>query len=120
MIKYYSFRQEATGLEHQLMIRIGALWKPSLAPAMQIHVRYSVMRFAGNAPDRISTGVDFLNYGITWESAEKMFQKLSEDPSLGTQVSALFQSHGKLVEGLGVLATDRSAVDETQPEGSKL
>lgn len=103
MTAYYSFRQEASHLEEELILKIGALWKPSFEPALRIHLRYSVMRFAGRSSNEISNGVYFLNYGIDWDKAERMFKKLSEDASLCSLISTLFQAHEKLVDGLNAL-----------------
>ncbi len=98
MTDYYGFRQQASHLEEELMLKIGALWKPSLAPALRIHFRYSVMRFAGQSSNEISAGVDFRNYGITWDNAENIFEKLSEDTGVCSLISTVFQAHGKLIE----------------------
>ena len=98
MTAYYSFRQEASHLEEELMLKIGTLRKPSLAPALRIHFKYSVMRFAGHSSGEISAGVDFLNYGITWDNAENIFEKLSDDTSVCSLISTVFQAHGKLIE----------------------
>ncbi len=91
------------------MLKIGAFWKPSLAPALRIHLRYCVMRFAGRSSDEISAGFYFLNYGIEWDSAEKMFARLSEDASVGSLFSMLFQAHDKLVQGLDDLISHPTA-----------
>ena len=114
MTAYYSFRQEALHLEEELMLKIGALWKPSFAPALQIHCQYSVMRFAGRSSDAISAGVDFLNYGITWDTAEKVFKKLSEDASVCSLISTLCQAHGKLIDGVNALMAHPTAVHEVR------
>src|SRR3989442_12195863 len=114
MTAYYSFHQEASQLENELMLKIGALWKPSLAPALRIHLRYSVMRFAGLSSDEIGAGVYFLNYGIDWKTAEKMFARLSEDASVPSLISTLFQAHDKLVEGLDALIAHPTALNEVR------
>ncbi len=114
MTAYYRFRQEASHLENELMAKIGTLWKPSLAQALRIHLRYSVMRFAGHSSEEISAGIHFLNYGITWENAEKMFVKLSEDAPVGSLMSKLFQSHKELVGGLKALIARPSAIIAVQ------
>ena len=96
------------------MLKIGALWKPLLAPALQIHFRCSVMRFAGHSSEEISAGVYFLNYGITWDTAEKVFKKLSEDASACSLISTLFQSHEKLIEGVNALKALPTAVNDVR------
>jgi hypothetical protein len=72
------------------------------------------MRFGGRPKDEISTGVDFLNYGITWDAAEKVFEQLSEDKSLCSLFSALFRSHEKLSAGPKALIANSSLVKEVQ------
>ena len=56
------------------------------------------MRFAGASQEEIIGWGDFLNYSITWEEAEGVFKRLSDDSSLSSEMSNLFQIHQRLCE----------------------
>jgi hypothetical protein len=103
MIAYHGFRQATTTVESDLTQRLPALWNPPLPGALNVHARYCVLRFAGMSADELSAGVSFLNYGITWDRAEKVFQQLAADKSLSDRFEELLRLHGKMsgaVKGL--------------------
>jgi len=108
---YYSFRQLASRVEESMMLRVGQLSACEFRAAWAILFRYSMMRFGGIAQGEIKAGGNFLNYGITWDSAERVYVKLSEDSSVTSSLSELFQSHTKLSDGLAALTevSSRSA-----------
>ncbi len=93
MIAYHSFRQATTTLESDLKQRLPALWNPPLPGALNIHARYCVLRFAGMSADELSAGVNFLNYGITWDRAERVFQQLAADKSLSDRFEEVLRLH---------------------------
>lgn len=101
---YYSFRQKALALENQLLLRIGRIVRVRFAEGWRIYLRYVIMRFAGATQETIVGWGDFLNYDITWESAERAFKQLNEDGQLSSAMQSMFQTHGRLCETVGVLA----------------
>jgi hypothetical protein len=78
------------------MQKLPALWNPPLPGALNIHARYSVLRFAGMSPAELSAGVNFLNYGITWDRAEKVYEQLATDPSLASKFQELLRQHAEM------------------------
>ena len=96
MTAYHGFRQSMNALETDLMQRLPALWNPPLPGALNIHARYCVLRFAGVSADELSVGVNFLNYGITWDRAEKVFQQLATDKSLSERFEELLRVHAEM------------------------
>jgi len=100
---YYGFRQEILRTEEELMSRIGRTARTAIRAGWQIHLRYFVMRFAGALHADIKSGGDFLNYGITWDDAERVFLELSQDAILSSRIRGLFQVHTALGEALEAL-----------------
>jgi hypothetical protein len=109
---YYSFRQQASRVEENMVLRVGQLSVCEFRAAWAILFRYSMMRFGGITQGDIKAGGNFLNYGITWDSAERVYVTLSEDPSVTSSLSELFQSHTKLGDGLAALTELSSASGE--------
>jgi hypothetical protein len=111
MNDYYAFRQEISRVEESVVIKIGKHTSCEFRAAWAILYRYSMMRFGGLAQNAIIAGGNFLNYGITWDEAERVYETLSQEPSVASAVSELFQAHKELCDGLGML-TELSAVSE--------
>jgi hypothetical protein len=103
LLQYYEFRQKCDSFAEQLAAKIVPLCEPAFSQKIRIHLRYEFSRFAGRTKDEISAGVDFLNYGITWTSAEAMFQKLNEDQSLASTWSELSKTFAALVESVNAI-----------------
>lgn len=83
-------------VENDLISRIGPIALTRIPAGWQIYVQYAVMRFAGMSKDVIIAGGDFLNYGITWDDAERVFTQLSAEAVVCSEVSGLFLSHKRL------------------------
>jgi hypothetical protein len=112
MTAYHSFRQSFTAVATDLMQRLPSLWNPPLPGALNIHARYCVLRFAGVSADELSAGVNFLNYGITWDRAEKVFQQLATDKSLSERFEDLLRVHAEMSAAVRDL-TDKVGVRPT-------
>jgi hypothetical protein len=80
--------------------KVGQLSACEFPAAWAILFRYSVMRFGGISKPEVVAGGNFLNYGITWDEAERVYVTLSQDASLASSLSELFQAHTKLCDGL--------------------
>lgn len=91
MKTYYGFRQAVKTFEGALFTRIAAVMGPELSfpGACHIHLEYALFRFSEITKEQVSAGANFLNWGITWESAERMFEKLAADSALTSQVAEL-------------------------------
>jgi hypothetical protein len=116
MHAYYQFREAASSCDEAVASNRG-LWKPPLAGAVQIHLQYSIMRFGGNSKEEISSGPYFLNFGITWESAEKIFEQLSEDAALCSLVTEVFRLHATISNDVKELAATFDVVPKSHEGG---
>lgn len=102
---YYQFREESLQLENQLVLKIGEQVICRFRQAWEIYFRYVIMRFDSNSKETIVAGGNFLNYGITWDDAERVFTMLSGDEAISLAVSQLFVMHESLIQSLDVVAT---------------
>lgn len=98
---YYGFRQKVLALEEQLFMRIGKMVGVRFAEGWRIYLKYVIMRFAGASQETIIGWGDFLNYSITWDDAERVFEQLNDDQNLSTEMQSLFQTYERLCENLG-------------------
>jgi hypothetical protein len=104
--EYYQFRQDALRTEGDLLLRIGQMVGVRLPQAWRIFLRYAMLRFAGASQETITGWGDFLNYGITWDDAERVFLQLSNEAAVRSAVSELFALHRSLSQGVATLKTD--------------
>jgi len=111
MADYYEFRQMASRVEEALMLKIGTLAGAQFRAAWSIHFRYAMMRFGKISKQDIIAGGYFLNYGITWDEAERVFVALSEDASISSSLSSLSDAHDRLIARVKRLTKDVSALD---------
>ena len=95
LTSYYAFRQHLARVEEDLITKAGPICGAKFRAAWVILYRYCILRFAEMTPEQIIKHGDFLNYDITWESAEGAFKALEGDGSLAP-MSALFEEHGRL------------------------
>lgn len=100
LTKYYQFRNLALRLEEDLLAKIGQIVSVRFPTAWSIYLRYAWMRFGGLSRETIIAGGSFLNYSITWEDAERVFNLLSGDATVSSAVSQLLASHEGLSRDL--------------------
>jgi hypothetical protein len=91
---YYEFRQSALQFDADLQTKI--IDRDWFLAAWLIHQRYATLRLFGKSKEQIITGGNFLNYGITWNSAEKVFERISGDVAIISAVSKLEALHERL------------------------
>lgn len=103
---YYDFRQRTLATEQLLVDRIGQLVSVRIAVAWRIYLKYAIMRFAGASEADIIGWGDFLNYSITWEDAERVFNLLSNEPTFASAMSDVLQFHQRLCETISLVATN--------------
>lgn len=96
LTSFYRFRERAIDLESRLLLKIGTLEGCRFPAAWRIQLRYALQRFGGASQEQIISWGSFLNYGITWESAENVWDALAKDACLSTEVSDLFELHTEL------------------------
>ena len=95
---YYDFQSEASKWEDDLTTKIGQKVTVRFRQAWQIYLRYVILRFDGQTEQSIIGQGNFLNYGITWDDAERVFLELSNDPSFVQETSKVFASFKKASE----------------------
>ncbi len=103
MPDYHRFREGAASVEQELMQKLPALWSPPYPGALRIHARYSVSRFSGMSPADLRSGVNFLNFDITWDRAEKVFEQLAADTSVVPKFQELLHLHAEMSAAIAAL-----------------
>src|SRR5439155_3614448 len=92
---YHEFRQLALQFDNDLLTKIidGQDW---FLAAWQIYQRYTMFRLLGASKEEIIAWGNFLNYGITWETAEKIFERVPSDAAITSAASQLGALHDRL------------------------
>jgi hypothetical protein len=54
------------------------------------------LKGGGAIQDQVIAGGDFLNYGITWDDAERVFTELSGEPTVAQEASEVFSLLNKM------------------------
>ena len=83
---YYQFRQEQIIFENGLLPKIGNIVNSKVPDAWLYYLRYFIMRAGGNDQKSIEANGNFLNYGITWDDAERVYGELTRDPKIAEDV----------------------------------
>jgi hypothetical protein len=103
---YYAFRQRTLKAEAATLASINPKVECRFRQAWKIYLRYLLLRLAGMTHDAIRSGGDFLNYGITWDDAERVFTELNDEGAL-TELHALLRAHQELSEGVSALPLEQ-------------
>ncbi len=105
--EYYAFSGSEAQFEQRAIPKVGTLVEGRLRPAWEIYFDYFLLRSAGHSIDAVKAGGNFLNYGITWEDAERVYQALNADAEIGgvmkknlAQMTKLQQSAVGLIENI--------------------
>ena len=69
-------------------------------------MRYVILRGAGMSKEQIIAGGNFLNYGITWDEAERVFTQLSGEPTVAHETSEVFSLLDKMAEQAAKITAD--------------
>ena len=105
MTAYYALRLHLSRAEEDLITKAGTLCEAKFRDAWGILYEYCIMRFGKISKDDIVKQGDFLNYGITWDSAEHAYNTLEKDDSF-IDMSAVFDEHGRLAAAVKALLPD--------------
>jgi len=108
---YYDFRQRALAIEEQMFLKIGKIVSVRFPAGWRIYLKYSIMRFAGASQEEIISWGNFLNYSISWEDAERVFQLLRDDSDIVSTMAGLLQLHQRLGDTLESLEPTNDASD---------
>jgi pimeloyl-ACP methyl ester carboxylesterase len=101
---YYEFREQATVLEDQTMQHISKTVKVRFPAGWAIYLQYTIMRFGGRSKQDIISGGDFLNYDITWDDAERLFEELSRLHNVNDNFAKFFAWHQRLINAVNAIA----------------
>jgi hypothetical protein len=99
---YYALRQKLARAEEDLITKAGTLCGARFRAAWIILYEYCIMRFGKISKDEIVRQGDFLNYGITWDSAEHAFNTLEKDGSFA-ELSAVLEEQERLTVAVKAL-----------------
>jgi pimeloyl-ACP methyl ester carboxylesterase len=94
--EYYNFRTKELTWETNLTTHIGQMVSVRFRQAWIIYLRYVILRAAGQSKDQVIAGGDFVNYGITWDDAERVFTELSGEPTVAQEASEVFSLLNKM------------------------
>lgn len=97
---YYIFVKSQKAIEFNLNREIGANVEGRLPAAWAIYQRYLLMRFSGSSVNDIKSGGHFLNYSITWEDCERVYQLL-KDRDVGKAAIANINIYANLLTETG-------------------
>jgi hypothetical protein len=98
LLAYYEFRTETTRIENEMVQKIGSMVGVRFPAAWRIYSRYCIMRFAGVSSEIIQSWGDFLNFGITWDDAEKVYSKLSADQDIASPIAKVLEMHSTIAD----------------------
>jgi hypothetical protein len=68
-----------------------------LRQAWSIYFRYFLFRSSGHTQQQIIDAGDFLNFSITWEDAERVYNELLKNPTISKAMAEGFSSQASLL-----------------------
>jgi hypothetical protein len=86
---YYNFQSQLAGWENYFTTHIGELVEVRFRDAWAIYLRYIILRATGWSERRIEGHGNFLNYGITWDDAERVYTELQKDPEFVADIGKI-------------------------------
>lgn len=106
--RYYQFRQQALAFENELMLRAGAIVGDCFnsRTVWQMYCGYALPRFFGITREEIISWGNSLNYGVTWESTEKVYEQLSQQSALISRVEELKGMVASMNESISALGDE--------------
>ena len=96
--RYDRFIGDLKKNEQQLISQIGNYETCNIREAWKIHYRYSIGRFSGTTSEEIQKHGNFLNYGISWASAETVYENLLDDKSLDDLIKDSFSEYEEMCD----------------------
>jgi pimeloyl-ACP methyl ester carboxylesterase len=101
---YYAFQAAAASWENNTARKIGTMVEGKLPQAWRIYLEYMILRICGNDQAKIIAQGNFLNYGITWDDAERVFRQLSTDQQFVRETNDLMANLGNAVQSTSKFA----------------
>jgi hypothetical protein len=103
LLAYYELRQQLAKCEERILARIGETASSRMYDQWCLQLQYNILR-AGRTADDLARGENFLNYGMTWESAERGYARHSDDEEVQGLVNRVFERYSKVCDLVGVVA----------------
>lgn len=103
---YYDFNISEQKFEDNALNEIGLLAESKIRAAWVIQFKYFMLRSSGISASDIQAYGNFLNFGITWDSAERGYQALSTNPTVSSQMRSQINKFGKLQQQADKLLKD--------------
>jgi|AntAceMinimDraft_9_1070365.scaffolds.fasta_scaffold13078_2 hypothetical protein len=98
LVQYDAFIGDLQKNEDLLITKIGKYERSRIRESWKIQYKYSILRFCGNPLQTIQEQGNFLNYGITWESAEAVYSNLIQDGSLEKMIQPIISKYDEMCE----------------------
>jgi hypothetical protein len=95
---YYEYESKQYDLENRVTEEIGKLVAGRLRQAWMIYFQYFLFRSAGHTQQQIMDGGDFLNFGITWPEAERVYAELSKNEIITKAMAEAFSAQTNVRE----------------------
>lgn len=95
---YSKFESGEYDFENEATIQIGKIVSVRYREAWwAVYFRYFLLRSGGLTQQQIIDGGDFLNYSITWDEAERVFNELTKNPAIGPAMAEKFSSQQSIL-----------------------
>jgi pimeloyl-ACP methyl ester carboxylesterase len=104
---YYHFQDEASQWENDVFSKIGSTVTVRFRQAWQIYLRYVILRAAGQSKEAIIAQGNFLNYDITWDDAERVFNEIMSQPVLHQKTLQVITAVSNLTEAATRITAER-------------
>ena len=96
---YSNFENGEFDFENEATIQIGKIVSVRFRQAWwTVYFRYFLLRSGGLTQQSIIDGGSFLNWGITWDEAERVFNDLTKNPTIGPVMAEKFSLQQRLLE----------------------
>ena len=103
LLRYNEFRNNVINIETDMLSKINILGGGLFIQSWKIHLQYIFIRLGGTTKNDIMKGHHFLNYGITWDSAEILYNKIIEEPDIIFKFSELLNMINDIGEKMSLL-----------------
>jgi hypothetical protein len=117
---YYQFQSEVKQTEDEVLLRIGQLvsYKWTAREQWEVFLNIAAARFDGKSQAELISynGSAQLDYGITWDDAEKVFAELAREPQISNKMYKIPRLQLKMIDEASKAAwrVERSAKRDRQ------
>jgi hypothetical protein len=101
--KYYQFENDEVQFENELLRQIGSTVVVRFPAGWEIYLKYAVLRFSGKSKDQVIAESNFLNYDITWDDTDRVYEQLSKNEMISKKFENMFSQYKSFVETINQL-----------------